>query len=63
MLPFTNEEIKNLKQTFTQLDDDGSGLISANELEEPLISLGFASNREDVQKIVQKVDKGGNGDG
>lgn len=45
-----------------QLDDDGSGFISVDELEEPLVGLGFASTRDDVDAMIKKID-GEDGDG
>lgn len=35
------------------------GEISANELEDPLISLGIADSKEDVKKIVDSIDDNG----
>ena len=32
----------------TSLDDDGSGSIGVEELEDPLIGMGFAESREEV---------------
>jgi hypothetical protein len=33
------------------LDDDGSGSIGQEELEEPLIGLGIADSREEVNEF------------
>ena len=41
---------------FGALDDDGSGSIGIDELEEPLIGLGFAQTREEVQDMIDFVD-------
>ena len=38
-----------------------SGSIGIDELEGPLISLGIASSREEVQKIIDSVDEDGSG--
>ena len=46
----------NLRNCFNQLDDDGSGSIGVDELEEPLIALGLVDNRQQVQNIVQLID-------
>ena len=43
------------------LDDDGSGSIGIDELEEPLIGLGFADGRQDVLDMIQDVDEDGSG--
>ena len=46
---------------FNSLDDDGSGSIGIDELEDPLIGLGFADTREEVQELVDVVDEDGSG--
>lgn len=61
VLQFSNEEIAKLKECFNQLDDDGSGSIGIDELEEPLIGLGLAETREDVERMVAVVDEDGSG--
>jgi len=43
------------------LDEDGSGSIGLGELEDPLISLGIAESRDEVNKIVLSVDDDGSG--
>ena len=48
LLDFTDLELKKLKQCFNSLDDDGSGSIGIDELENPLIGLGFADTREEI---------------
>ena len=60
-LDFTDEEIKKLKECFSSLDDDGSGAISVEELETPLIGLGFADSREEVENLINLVDVDGSG--
>jgi len=44
------------------IDADGGGTIGLDELENPLIGLGFADTREDVEKLIKSVDTDGNGD-
>lgn len=44
------------------MDADGGGTIGLEELENPLIGLGFADTRDDVQKLISAVDVDGNGD-
>ena len=61
VLDFTDEELKKLRECFSSLDDDGGGSIGIEELEEPLIGLGFANNREEVQQIIDAVDDDGSG--
>ena len=61
LLDFSDEELKKLKECFNNLDDDGSGSIGIDELEIPLIGLGFADSREEVEDIVNEVDEDGSG--
>ena len=56
ILDFSDEQISKLQECFGALDDDGSGSIGIDELEEPLIGLGFADTREDVIKMIMDVD-------
>jgi calmodulin len=44
------------------IDADGGGTIGLEELENPLIGLGFAENREDVQELIKTIDEDDNGD-
>ena len=53
--------ISKLRECFGALDDDGSGSIGIDELEEPLIGLGFADTREDVLRMIEDVDEDGSG--
>jgi Ca2+-binding EF-hand superfamily protein len=50
-----------LKECFGSLDGDGSGAIGIEELEDPLIGLGFADTREEVQEMIDSVDDDGSG--
>ena len=59
LFKFTDQELRELKRYFEHLDDDGGGSIGIEELETPLISLGIAKSREEVQDIVDKVDEDG----
>ena len=58
---FKDEERKLLRMYFDSLDDDGSGSIGVDEMEDPLIALGLVENRAQVQKIVDAVDDDGTG--
>ena len=62
LLDFTDDEIRKLKECFNSLDDDGEGTISIDELETPLIGLGFADTREDIEEMVNEVDEDGSGE-
>ena len=44
-LDFLDDELMKLKECFNHLDEDGSGSVGIDELEDPLIGLGFADNR------------------
>ena len=48
-----------MRDYFNSLDEDGSGSIGVEELEDPLIALGLVDNRQQVQQIVQLVDEDG----
>ena len=61
LLDFSDEELKKLKECFLSLDDDGSGSIGVDELETPLIGLGFADSREEIEEMVREVDEDGSG--
>jgi len=54
-------EILKLKECFSSLDKDGSGAIGIEELEDPLIGLGFADNTSQVQHMIDLVDEDGSG--
>jgi hypothetical protein len=56
-LAFSDAQIIKLKETFCNLDEDGGGSIGIDELETPLIGLGFADTREQVEEMVKVVDE------
>mmetsp|Transcript_62776 Transcript_62776/g.72050 ORF Transcript_62776/g.72050 Transcript_62776/m.72050 type:complete len:299 (+) Transcript_62776:66-962(+) len=58
-IDFDNHQRSQLKKYFLALDNDGSGNIGVEELEEPLISLGLAESKEEVEAIVSSVDEDG----
>lgn len=60
-LAFSDLQILKLKETFNNLDEDGGGSIGIDELETPLIGLGFADTREQVEEMVKDVDEDGSG--
>ena len=62
LIDFSDDEIKKLRECFLSLDDDGEGTISLEELEMPLIGLGIADTREEVQEMVKEVDEDGSGE-
>ncbi|EGR31209.1 hypothetical protein IMG5_115710, partial [Ichthyophthirius multifiliis] len=61
-IDFKDDEILLLRNYFRSLDSDGGGSIGVEELEDPLIALGLAQNREEVQKLIDQVDQDGSGD-
>jgi len=50
-----------LKECFNSLDDDVSGSIGITELEGPLVGLGFANSRQDIEDMMALVDEDGSG--
>ena len=50
-----------MRDCFNSLDNDGGGSIGIEELEEPLVGLGFAQDKEEVVKMISKVDDDGSG--
>ena len=61
-IDFSLDERKKYREIFEALDDDGSGAIGIDELEEPFIALGLVSNREDIKELINTVDQDGNGE-
>lgn len=59
---FTEAQIKQLRTVFDQLDFDGSGAIGVDEIEFPLIGLGLANNRYDVETLYEEMDLDKNGE-
>jgi len=58
-LSFTDCETRKLKDCFEALDDDGGGSIGLDELEWPLIGLGLADTRQEVEDLILSVDDDG----
>lgn len=58
-IDFGDAQLKELRACFNELDDDGSGAIGVDELEDPLIALGLCEDRDQVQKLVDLVDDDG----
>mgnify|MGYP002480181079 CR=1 FL=1 len=55
-IDFDDETLKTLRECFNSLDEDGSGTIGTDELEEPLVALGLVDSWQQVMKIVEQVD-------
>jgi len=45
-IDFEDDQKIKLRACFNSLDDDGSGSIGVDELEDPLIALGLVDNRQ-----------------
>ena len=55
-IDFDDRERRELRKYFLELDEDKSGSITIDELEEPLIGLGLAENRFEVERMISKAD-------
>ncbi|KAG3107388.1 hypothetical protein PI124_g13154 [Phytophthora idaei] len=58
---FSGEQKRMLRQWFDALDTDGSGKISVEELEDPMLSIGIVNDTREIEQIVNKLDKDSNG--
>uniref|UniRef100_H3GSW7 EF-hand domain-containing protein n=1 Tax=Phytophthora ramorum TaxID=164328 RepID=H3GSW7_PHYRM len=58
---FSGEQKRMLRQWFDALDSDGSGKISVEELEDPMLSIGIVNDTREIEQIVSKLDKDSNG--
>lgn len=55
------KKIRALKDTFMSLDDNGDGLLTADELKSGLTRAGFTDIPLDLQQIMEEVDSDGSG--
>ncbi|KAL4161772.1 hypothetical protein PRNP1_002324 [Phytophthora ramorum] len=60
-LKSAREQLALMRRWFDSLDTDGSGEVGLDELEDPLVSVGLAENRDDVQHLIEEVDLNGTG--
>ena len=44
------------------MDDDGSASIGVDELDGPLIGLGFAESRKEIEDMIDEVDDDATGE-
>ena len=51
-LDFLDSELQKLKDCFNHLDQEGTGSLGIEHLENPLIGLGFAESRQEVQEMI-----------
>jgi Ca2+-binding EF-hand superfamily protein len=49
LLDFSDQDIMKLKECFDSLDEHGLGSIGIDDLESPLIGLGIADTREEIE--------------
>jgi len=56
-----DNQIKNLRETFMALDENGDGLLTATEMKEGLAKAGLKEIPSDLQAILQDVDADGSG--
>merc|ERR1711972_1049035 len=56
-----DDQIKALRETFTLLDDNGDGLLTAAELKLGMANAGITDIPMDLQQILEDVDADGNG--
>lgn len=54
---YTNQEKRMLRRWFQQLDNDGSGEVNVEELQDPMLSSGILKTREQVVRVLANVDK------
>ncbi|KAG9456734.1 hypothetical protein H6P81_001242 [Aristolochia fimbriata] len=55
------KELDDLKEAFDVFDENGDGLITADELGLVMASLGLNRGAEDCKNMIKKVDKDGDG--
>lgn len=57
----TEEQRQEIKEAFDLFDSESTGVIDAKELKVAMRALGFEPKKEEVKKILQEVDKHGDG--
>lgn len=57
----TNEQKQEIKDAFDSIDSDGSGKLDVEELKIAMLALGLESKRDDINKIVEDMDKNKDG--
>ena len=55
------EEVKELRLQFQEIDKDGSGMILASELTEIIKKCDLNISKSDIDEMIQEVDYHGNG--
>ena len=57
----TEEQRQEIKEAFDLFDTEGRNEIDAKELKVTMRALGFEPKKEEVKKILQEIDKNGEG--
>ena len=57
----TEEQKQEIKEAFDLFDTEGRNEIDAKELKVAMRALGFEPKKEEVRKILQDIDKNGEG--
>ena len=57
----TEDEVRELKTTFQQIDKDGSGFILATELAEILKQRQMNMSNKEIGEMIAEMDYAGNG--
>ena len=57
----TEEQKQEIKEAFDLFDTEGTGAIDSKELKVAMRALGFEPKKEEVRKIIQDIDKNGEG--
>lgn len=57
----TEEQRQEIKEAFDLFDTESSGVIDVKELKVAMRALGFEPKKEEVRKILQDIDRRGDG--
>ena len=57
----TEEQRQEIKEAFDLFDTESSGVIDVKELKVAMRALGFEPKKEEVRKILQEIDRRGDG--
>jgi centrin-1 len=57
----TEEQKQEIKEAFDLFDTESTGVIDAKELKVAMRALGFEPKKEEVRRILQDIDKNGEG--
>merc|ERR1712166_1629709 len=57
----SDEQVEEVREVFGLFDADNSGAIDCRELKGAMRALGFEVKAEELKKMVEDIDSGGNG--